>query len=197
MLIAVDGPNGVGKTTFIDKLNECLLKEGLCTYVTKEPTRTMLGDFVRMFAEEENNRTTVAYLVAADRYNHFHTELKTLLEQPIIIICDRYIMSSFILQGMDGVEEKIIAELNDNVKLPDLQVVLTASEKMIRKRLCERDIITRYEKDNPEQEILYTEKAYAWIVNHGVKTIKLKNENNEDLEKNVRIISNIILKWEH
>ena len=195
MLIAIDGPNGVGKSTFIRRLNECLLKYGLRTYLTKEPTCTKLGDFVRMFAEEDNNRVTVAYLVASDRYNHFYTEIQPMLEQGLIVICDRYVMSSFILQGMDGIEEQLIAEINSYVQFPDLQIVLTASADIIDKRLFERKSITRYEKEAREKELLYTEKAYTWMVKQGVNIIKLKNDNNKDLTENINKVKDIVLMW--
>lgn len=194
MLIAIDGPNGVGKSTFIEQLNDYLNKEGISIFITKEPTNTTLGNFVRKFAEEDNNRTTVAYLVATDRYNHFYTEIKPLLMQSKIVVCDRYIMSSFILQGMDGIDEHLIEELNHNVQLPDLQIVLTASPSIIDDRLLNRDCITRYEKEDREKELFFTEKAYEWMVNKGVETLHLKNDNIEDLANNITIVKNAILR---
>ena len=107
-LVAIDGPNGVGKSTIIAAVAKKLqLLYAVDVFVTKEPTSTELGAFLRSFAEEEKG-LGLACLVAADRYEHLKNEIIPMLEQRKVVITDRYILSSFILQGMDGVNTKFI-----------------------------------------------------------------------------------------
>ena len=55
-LVAIDGPNGVGKSTIIEAVAQKLQLHGIDVFTTKEPTATELGLFVRGFAEKEKGR---------------------------------------------------------------------------------------------------------------------------------------------
>ena len=100
-LVAVDGPNGVGKSTLIGAVEIKMKLLGYRVYITKEPTNTELGKFVRKFSENHFG-TSLACLVAADRYEHIVSELVPELQKGSLVITDRYILSSLILQQMDG-----------------------------------------------------------------------------------------------
>ena len=191
-LVAIDGPNGVGKSTIIEAVAKKLqLLYSVDVFVTKEPTSTELGVFLRRFAEEEKG-LGLACLVAADRYEHLKNEIIPMLEQSKVVITDRYILSSLILQGMDGVNTKFILDINDEIVKPDLQVALFADEKTIQSRLSERVNLTRFEKNNQSGcELKY--------MNLGIETLKklkidILNINNQcDLDSNVDKIVSAIL----
>ena len=55
-----------------------------------------------------------------------------------IVVCDRYIDSSFVLQGFDGVSEEQIWELNKSFLRPDLNIILLADPEILQKRLQKR-----------------------------------------------------------
>lgn len=69
-----------------------------------------------------------------------------MLEQRKVVITDRYILSSLILQGMDGVDTNFIMNINDEIIKPDVQAALVANESTIQSRLYERGKLTRFEK---------------------------------------------------
>ena len=48
-LIAVDGPNGVGKSTIIEAVEKKLRLYSVDVFTTKEPTDTELGFFFKEF----------------------------------------------------------------------------------------------------------------------------------------------------
>lgn len=102
-LVAFDGPNGVGKSTLIESVKTRLEFRGYAIYTTKEPTNTECGSFVRKFAESRSG-IGLACLVAADRYEHIENEILPELKKGKIVITDRYILSSLILQQMDDVD---------------------------------------------------------------------------------------------
>ena len=78
--IAVDGPNGVGKSTLIEAIKNKLEVLGYAVYITREPTDTKLGNFLREFAEKHSG-ISLACLVAADRYEHMTNEIIPALEE--------------------------------------------------------------------------------------------------------------------
>lgn len=193
-LLAVDGPNGAGKSTLIEAVKCKIESEGYNVYITREPTDTELGSFIRKFAESHSG-ISLACLVAADRYEHMINEIIPELKKGTLVITDRYILSSLILQEMDGVSDAFVLNLNSEIIKPDLQLAVYADEKVLQKRLSERDTLTRFEKGNQSNsELYYMEK--------GIKELEKKNtnvmhiDNNDNLEANVeKVVSYIINNW--
>ena len=74
ILVTFDGPNGVGKSTVINKVADILNASGLATLRTAEPTNSSLGQFIRT-SEENCHGNTLAYLVTLDRYFHLENEI--------------------------------------------------------------------------------------------------------------------------
>lgn len=193
-LVAVDGPNGVGKSTLIELVKTRLEFRGYVTYTTKEPTNTECGSFVRRFAESHSG-ISLACLVAADRYDHIENEILPELKKGKIVITDRYILSSLILQQMDGVNGTFILDLNSKIMKPNLQVAVFADETVLQKRLSERKVLTRFEKGNQSyNELSYMSKGIAELEKRNVDVLYINN--NADLESNVEeIVSCIIKNW--
>ncbi len=194
ILIALDGPNGSGKTTLRNSLKENLINSGYDVCVTAEPTATELGDYVREFAETHNG-ISLACLVACDRYEHIKNEIIPALEMGKIVITDRYILSSLILQEMDGVETDFISNINSEIIKPDLQIALYADERVLQERLKKRDILTRFEKNNQSNdELFYMKKGIKKLECEGIEVLEIHN--NTRLEKNVeQIVSYIKGRW--
>lgn len=185
-LIAIDGPNGVGKSTIIKELRKKLEIEGYQVYMTKEPTDTDLGRFIRKYAETHEG-IGLACLVAADRYEHINSEIIPQLENGKIVITDRYILSSLILQRMDKVDSNFICNINDEILKPDLQIAVFAEEEIIKKRLSERELLTRFEKNNQSYfELEYLKKGVRILEESGVKVLCIIN--NDKLTENVESI---------
>ena len=128
--VAIDGPNGVGKTTLLEEIEKIIKSKNIQLYKTKEPTNSILGNFIREISEEING-DTLACLVSADRYEHLKNEIIPELEKGKIVITDRYVLSSLILQVIDGVKENFILNLNSQIIKPDLQLAIFADEKVI------------------------------------------------------------------
>lgn len=190
-LIAIDGPNGVGKSTIIAAVEKKLLLRKVDVFVTKEPTNSELGCFLRNFSEKKKG-LGLACLVAADRYEHLKNEIIPMLEQNKVVITDRYILSSLILQGMDGVDTKFILNINGEIIKPDLQVAVFADEKVIQSRLSERESLTRFEKDNQSQdELQYMKLGVRELRDLNINILNIDNDCN--LDNNVdKIVCTIV-----
>jgi dTMP kinase len=115
--VAIDGPSGIGKTTLTGLLADQLTTYGCSVMATKEPTATPLGSLAR-FGTDDYHGLTLACLVAADRYQHLEHEIRPALQAGRIVLCDRYLASSLVLQRMDGVSPEFVWQLHQHADRP-------------------------------------------------------------------------------
>ena len=80
----------------------------------------------------------LACLVAGDRHHHLAAEIRPGLAAGQIIICDRYLPASLVLQRMDGISWDVILQLNQGADQPALVVILNGSPAVIAARLAAR-----------------------------------------------------------
>lgn len=116
--IAFEGVNGVGKSTILNAVVEELTKKSYDLVVTKEPTNTVLGNFVR---QEQNVLAgkALACLAAADRINHINQTIEPALENGQIVISDRCIFSAYLYNKMDNVSFDYTSSLYEGIRNPD------------------------------------------------------------------------------
>lgn len=163
------------------------MEKGINVWITKEPTNTQLGNFTRQIAETLESESLTC-LVAADCYQHLGNEIIPNLKEKQVVLTDRYILSSLILQRMDNVDVDFILATNKNIILPDIQIVVTADQDVIQARLNERERLTRFEQGKRTSEELHFLKEGAEILkNLGVEIIII--ENSGDLSTNVSAIA--------
>lgn len=195
MFITIEGPNGVGKSTFIQRLSECLEKK-YSVVLTREPTDTKFGQYVRN-NEGSLRGNAYAYLIAADRCNHLESLIEPELNNDKMVICDRYIESSLVLQTFDGVTKEDIWRLNSKFRIPDVSVILLAQEETISERLSKREKLTYFEeKMTREEEIQGYICANEFLKKRDFNTMLLYNETTEDLETNIKKVLEMIMRLE-
>lgn len=195
IFIAIDGPNGVGKTTLI-RLIERKLSETHSVIITKEPSDTPFGNKIRE-NEESVRGVEYARLIANDRQNHICNEILPVLKTKKIIISDRYIASSLALQFLDGVSLEDIWTLNKDFLKPDLYVVLSAEPHILEKRIDKRNMLTFFEATKSRRdEMKAFYQAYDYLILNGWALTLLNNNDNEQLEYNADFIIAWILKHE-
>ena len=175
VFVTLDGPGGVGKSTVAKALVEQLTTLGIPVHATREPTDTPLGNMAR-HGTETYRGLTMAHLIAADRHQHLITEIRpALARNNAVVVCDRYIASSLVLQRMDGLLTETVREINRNVDWPDLAVILTGDPSVIAHRLTTRGTHSRYElmTDSSFTEVrLYADAAHI-LSTEGVPTLVL------------------------
>jgi dTMP kinase len=161
--IAVEGPNGVGKTT-ITKLLAARLQARTATLVhlTTEPTDTPLGRLLRRSESTVHGRP-LALALAADRAAHVETEIIPALDAGQHVVTDRYVQSSLVLQVLDGLDLREIWSYNRYV-LPATTFYLEDDPTVIAARLAQRPSLTRLElTGTPGKEIQLYRKAFAFL----------------------------------
>lgn len=144
LFVSLDGPGGVGKSTTAKIVVEMLLADGLMGYYTTEPSRTPLGNLLRAGTQDYRG-VALACLIAGDRHHHVDNEVRPVVARGGVVVCDRYIASSLVLQHMDGLTPDAVWELNRPVHVPDLMVFLSAEPDVLRERLGRRGSHSRFE----------------------------------------------------
>jgi dTMP kinase len=164
LLVSIDGPGGVGKSTLTSQLAVQLTRRGVSAHATAEPSGSPLGDFAR-HAPERYHGLVLACLVAADRYHHLETEVQPHLAAGEVVVTDRYVPTSLVLQRSDGVDLDFIRQLNRHAPCPDLVVILQADPAVLAARLAARGAHTRFERGPDASRIesdLYRQAA-EWL----------------------------------
>jgi dTMP kinase len=173
LFVAIDGPSGVGKSTITSSLADVLSTHGYPVLATKEPTATPLGSLAR-FGTDDYHGLTLACLVAADRYLHLEQEIRPALSGGQIVLCDRYVASSLVLQGLDGVPADFVWQLNQHADRPDLCVILIDDAACARNRAERRGLYSRFHRGGYQaglaEAALYATAA-AELARHGFDVV--------------------------
>jgi dTMP kinase len=191
IFVSFEGPNGVGKSSLLDGVANQLTHLNFAILKTKEPTLSPLGQFVRV-AEEHYQGRILACLIATDRYFHLESEVLPALQKGKIVLSDRYIESSVVLQRLDGVDIEFIWNLNSRICVPDLSVILTASPEILEQRLSQRSSFGRFELTKSRaDELNYYLEAVEFLSKRGFNILLLDNGTtplDQNIEKVVRQI---------
>ncbi len=195
IFITVEGPNGVGKSTFIKRLEEMLLSKHM-VFLTREPSNSNFGNYVKK-NEELLEGEAYAYLIAADRCYHLKNFIEPELDKGKIVISDRYIESSLVLQGYDGVRIEDIWRLNCNFMVPDLSIILLGTEEILNCRLLERNELTSFEKKmTRKDEVERYIKAAEFLKVKGFNVVTLYNNTELELRNSLNDVKEFIINLE-
>ncbi len=131
LFITLEGPEGSGKTSAINKVKEILESEGHEIVMTREPGGTAISEQIREVILNKENTSmdprTEALLYAASRRQHLVEKIWPSVKEGKIVICDRYLDSSLAYQGFArnlGIEDilKINMYATENT-FPDLTLL--------------------------------------------------------------------------
>jgi dTMP kinase len=121
-----------------------LTGHGVRVHLTREPSPTPLGELIRAGTRVYYGMA-LACLVAGDRHHHLASEVRPRRDRGDVVLSDRYLPSSFVLQRIDGLAWETIAALNEGADMPGLAVILTADPAVIAARLEQRGGHSRFE----------------------------------------------------
>lgn len=132
MFITFEGCEGSGKTTIIKKLEQYFLDQKRKIITTREPGGEKISEEIRKIilnrSNQELTKKAEALLFAASRIQHLHDRIIPYLEKDYIVICDRFIDSSYVYQGIaSDLGMNYILKINDfmNKKtMPDITFLL-------------------------------------------------------------------------
>lgn len=136
-MIAIEGIDGAGKTTQARRLVKFLRSRGFQARYTSEPTGSWLGSEIRRFLRRRRvDPYLLALLFAADRVYHLDRIVEPLLQRGFVVVCDRYLYSSYAYQGVMTGRPLWVREINRMAPHPDVAVLLDISvgEALRRKK---------------------------------------------------------------
>lgn len=148
VFITMEGVEGSGKSTQIQRLAERLGRAGLPLVVSKEPGGTGLGRELRalLLAPHASGESwcpkAELLLFYADRAQHLANVVRPALADGKIVLVDRFEDSSWAYQGAQGVPEADLIHLREVVLgdfRPDLTLVLDMDPEDSLKRVDARN----------------------------------------------------------
>ncbi|MTI65961.1 MAG: dTMP kinase [Firmicutes bacterium] len=164
LFITIEGPDGAGKSTQIKLLEKYLNELGYRIVITREPGGTKISEDIRdIILDNENvemSYETEALLYAASRAQHVHERILPALKEGKIVICDRFIHSSLVYQGVArGLGIKEVRDINEfaikGVK-PDVTLFFDIPPEKALKRKIASDKADRLENE----DISFHKKVY-------------------------------------
>ncbi len=162
LFITVEGTDGSGKSTQIKLMKQYLEDRGYEVVLTREPGGTHISEKIRDLVLDKENTDikpiTELILYAASRAQHVSQLIKPSLEAGKVVICDRFVDSSYAYQGFGrNIDLMAVADINriavDGV-VPDITFFLDIDVEIALKRR-----VSATEADRIEQEKLDFHKS--------------------------------------
>ena len=198
--IVFEGIEGSGKSYQSRKLYTAIKKIGLSVILTREPGGTksaeeireiILKDYFHPDFKEKFDKYTDTLLYLAARNEHIQNKIKPAISKKRIVICDRFIDSTFAYQVygkgvnknfVDLVHKYILA----NIK-PDMTFILKVNISKALQRLKKRTIKkNRYDKFS-KNFYIKAQKAFIKIAKKNKKKYYTfdNSEDDKNLEKRI------------
>ena len=198
LFISVEGPDGAGKTTQIEKLRGYLSRKGYDIIICREPGGTIISESIRHIILNKDftmmGNMTELLLYAAARAQLVEEVIRPALKEGKVVICDRFVESSAVYQGIAremGVD--LVYEVNKfaiGETMPDLTILIDLdAEKGIarKKQQTELDRMER-EKIDFHQKVV---EGYRSLAEADPKRIKKINGDAPIDEIHKKIIAEI------
>ena len=197
--IVFEGVEGTGKSYQINKLHKNLILNKYDAIKTREPGGCYTAEKIRNLIFSNNSshfdKLTDFYLMCASRNEHIKKFLKTEKKKKNIVICDRFVDSTYAYQVIGNKIDKNLNKLNQdhilNGLTPNLTILLRSDFKTVIARIKKRKKKNKFDK----LKINFYKKAqnaYLSIAKNNKKYyIFDSSKDTTDLEKK---IFNLIIK---
>ena len=151
--ITFEGGDGVGKSTQIRLLSEHLKAKGIECVVTREPGGGKISEEIRKILLNNNGESCSpiceALLMSASRVQHVHDVILPNLHQGKVVLCDRYVHSTYAYQGYGrGIDLAFLQTINEpatNLAMPDYVFLLNLPHASASARMSKRGRLDRIE----------------------------------------------------
>ena len=158
--IVFEGAEGVGKSSTMRGLLECLVQKKLDVIATREPGGTPFAESLRHLLLHTESETifplTELLLMFAGRVQHLEHKIFPALEKGQWVLCDRFIDASFAYQGAGrGIDDQTIETLGAWVvghRQPDCIFLLDCPSSVGLERVKARSVKSEAVFDRFEQE---------------------------------------------
>ena len=208
--IVFEGIEGSGKSYQSRKLYTAIKKIGLPVILTREPGGTksaekireiILKDYFHPDFKEKFDKYTDTLLYLAARNEHIQNKIKPAISKKKIVICDRFIDSTFAYQVYGKGVNKNFVDLVHKYILgkikPDMTFILKLNISKALQRLKKRATKkNRYDKFS-KNFYVKAQKAFIKIAKKNKKKYYIfdSSEDDKNLEKNIfRLVRSKLIK---
>jgi len=165
-LIVLEGVDGSGTTTQAEQLKAAFASRNIPVHVTAQPSSGPVGMLIRQILSRRivsidgaaPGWATMSLLFAGDRQDLQENEIDPNLENGVNVICDRYVYSSVIYQGLSANREDAaqwILEINKHIRTPDLVIYLKISpDEASRRRRARSDKTEIFDDDDFQRKLI-------------------------------------------
>ena len=159
LFVTFEGGEGAGKSTQIRRLADALRARGFSVILTREPGGSAGAEAVRHVvlsgAAEAFGVKMEAFLFAAARNDHVEEVIRPALEAGSVVLCDRFMDSTRVYQGVTGNLEAALIKTLERVAIngvtPDCTIILDLPAEVGLERVNRRtDGPDRFEKEEIE-----------------------------------------------
>ena len=131
IFVALEGIDGSGTTTQLDRLTRHLIAHGRPALATCEPSGGPIGRLLREILLGAHpgpdgkpvDGRAMALLFAADRRDHLAREIEPTLAAGTDVVTDRYLLSSLAYQAVEA-DRAWVEHLAEQIRQPDLTLLL-------------------------------------------------------------------------
>lgn len=141
MFIAVEGPDGAGKTTLVRLLHDRLVASGRNVVRVREPGGTPVAERARAIVLDPTldvGAEAELFLMLAARADLVRRVIRPALDEGRVVLADRFALSTVAYQGHGrGLSQEAVAQaiaLATGGLVPDLTIVLDVSPAVVRQR---------------------------------------------------------------
>lgn len=164
LFVTFEGGEGAGKSTQIQLLAQALRARGMTVLTTREPGGSKGAEAVRHVllsgAAEPYGIRMEAILFAAARSDHVEQVIRPALAAGSVVLCDRFMDSSRVYQGITGNLEQTFIEALERVAVngvvPDCTVIFDLPAAVGLERARKRAAEPNAQPDRFEKEELQT-----------------------------------------
>ena len=156
LFISFEGGEGVGKSTQIELLKTSLTKKNINVLSTREPGGTKEGELIRKLLVSGEINSWDSYseslIFNALRREHINKIINPSLFKGDIVLCDRFIDSTIVYQGVGGaINETLLLSLHKSFcynLYPDITFFLSLDPKVGLDRTLSRNNKTENRFEN-------------------------------------------------
>jgi dTMP kinase len=124
-LFVVEGTDGVGRSTQIDRLRDWLELQGHAVVTTGWTRSTLMSGAIVVAQQGHSlNRLTFALIYACDFADRLENEIVPALRAGMIVVADRYCYTAFARNIVRGVDEAWTRDLFGFALVPDVTIYL-------------------------------------------------------------------------
>jgi len=170
-----EGGDGSGTTTQMSILKKKFENvQKLKFFPSFEPTDTQTGRLIRSALKKEITLApeTLCYLFAADRSEHLYGRdgILSRAQNGGLVICDRYVMSSLVYQGIECGSE-LPQILNSRFPFPEITIFLDIKPEIALERMKNRSSLEIYEYLDFQEKV---HQRYMSVIDEYKKTARVE-----------------------